>query len=103
MKCGVALGFGLIHGLEFASNFKVILFEENIILQILLFNLGIEVGPIFIVVLFMGALWLSSKLLDGEHSKWNQFVSGAGFGIAAILLIEALSRPETPPADILPF
>ena len=89
--------------MAFASNFKVILFEDNIILPLLLFNLGIEVGQIFIVVLFMGGLWLYSKVLDGEHSKWNQFVSGAGFGIAAILLIEALSRPEAPPAGALPF
>ena len=56
LKYGVALGFGLIHGLAYASNFEVILFQENIILPLLLFNLGIEVGQIFIVVLFMGAL-----------------------------------------------
>ena len=94
VKYGVALGFGLVHGLAFANNFKVILFEDNIIVPLLLFNLGIEVGQIFIVVLLMGALWLYDKFLNGDHSKWNQFLSGACFGVAALLLIEALSKPE---------
>ena len=94
VKYGVALGFGLIHGLAFANNFKVILFEDSIIVPLLLFNLGIEVGQIFIVVLLMGALWLYDKFLNGDHSKWNQFLSGACFGVAALLLIEALNKPE---------
>ena len=68
LKYGVALGFGLVHGLAFASNFKVILFEDNIILPLLLFNLGIEVGQIFIVVLFMGGLWLYSGIGRGALS-----------------------------------
>jgi hypothetical protein len=94
VKYGVALGFGLVHGLAFANNFKVILFEDNIIVPLLLFNLGIEVGQIFIVVLLMGALWIYDQFLNGEHSKWNQFLSGACFGVASLLLIEALSKPE---------
>ena len=102
LKYLVALGFGLIHGLAFASNFKVILFEESIVVPLLLFNFGIEVGQIFIVVLFMGALGIYTKLFNGAHAKWNQFVSGAGFGIATIILIEALQKPEElPPPQVL--
>ena len=102
LKYLVALGFGLIHGLAFASNFKVILFEESIVVPLLLFNVGIEVGQIFIVLLFMGALGIYTKLFNGAHSKWNQFVSGAGFGIATIILIEALKKPEElPPPQVL--
>ena len=103
LKYLVALGFGLIHGLAFASNFKVILFEESIVVPLLLFNLGIEVGQIFIVVLFMIALGLYSKFLNGTHSKWNQFVSGAGFGIATTILIEALTKPEEVAAPVEQF
>ena len=103
LKYGAALGFGLIHGLAFANNFKVILFEESILMPLLLFNLGIEVGQIFIVALLMGALWLYSKLLSGDHSKWNQFLSGACFGVATILLVEALNQPEQSPAATLTF
>ena len=89
---GIALLFGLVHGLAFASNFKVMMFGESIILPLFLFNIGIEVGQIFIVVLFMFALWLYSKFLQGEHYKWNLFVSGAGFGIAATILLNAINE-----------
>ena len=88
----IALLFGLIHGLAFASNFKVMMFGESIIVPLCLFNIGIEVGQIFVVALFMITLWLYSKLLRGEHYKWNLFVSGAGFGIATTLLLNALTE-----------
>ncbi|MCJ8275491.1 MAG: HupE/UreJ family protein [Bdellovibrionales bacterium] len=91
LKYGIALGFGLIHGLAFANNFKVMMFGESIIKPLFLFNLGIEAGQIFIVLLFMAALWIYSNLLKGEHMKWNIFISGAGFGIAAIIFLNAIT------------
>jgi len=89
-KYAIALVFGLIHGLAFASNFKFMLFGDSIIMPLFLFNLGIEAGQIFIVFLFMIALWLYTKVIKGEHLKWNLFVSGAGFGIAVTIFINAL-------------
>jgi len=94
LKYGIALGFGLVHGLAFASNFKVIMFGESILMPLFLFNVGIEAGQVFIVALFMGALWAYSRWLDGRHDTWNIFVSGAGFGVATTLLIEALSASQ---------
>lgn len=91
MKYAIALGFGLIHGLAFASNFKFMLFSDSIIKPLFLFNIGIEVGQLFIVLLFMIALWIYTNLIKGEHSKWNLFISGAGFGIAATIFLNALS------------
>ena len=85
----IALCFGLIHGLAFASNFKVMMFGGNILLPLFAFNLGIEIGQLAIVALFMTLLYIYTYF-KGEHLKWNVFVSGAGFGIAATLLIEGL-------------
>ena len=90
MKYVIALCFGLIHGLAFATNFKVMMFGGDIILPLFAFNLGIEIGQIVIVGLFMSALYLYSNFIKGEHLKWNIFVSGAGFGIAATIFINAL-------------
>ena len=53
VKYMIALVFGLIHGLAFASNFKFMLFSDSIIKPLFLFNIGIEVGQLFIVMLFM--------------------------------------------------
>lgn len=90
-KYGIALIFGLIHGLAFASNFKFMLFSDSIIMPLFAFNIGIEVGQLFIVLLFMMALWFYTKVIRGEHLKWNIFVSGAGFGIAATIFLNALT------------
>jgi HupE / UreJ protein len=90
IKYGIALSFGLIHGLAFASNFKFMLFSGSILMPLLCFNVGIEIGQLFIVLLFMGALYIYTKVIKGEHDKWNIFISGAGFGIAATIFLKAL-------------
>ena len=87
LKYAIALGFGLIHGLAFANNFKVMMFGESIVWPLFLFNVGIEAGQIFIVILFMGSLWLFSQFEKTEHYQWNLFTSGAGFGVAATLFL----------------
>jgi len=89
IKYGIALVFGLVHGLAFASNFKFMLFGGSILMPLLSFNIGIEAGQLLIVLLFMILLWFYSKIIKGEHFKWNLFVSGAGFGIAATILLKA--------------
>jgi len=90
IKYGIALVFGLIHGLAFASNFKFMLFGDSTVLPLFLFNIGIEVGQLFIVLLFMLALWFYTNVIKGAHSKWNIFISGAGFGIATTIFLDAL-------------
>ena len=87
------LFFGLVHGLGFVGIFKkMISASENKLIALLEIGLGIEVGQLFIVALFMLALYIYSKFLKGEHLKWNVFVSGAGFGIAATIFIGALQQ-----------
>ena len=90
IKYLIALIFGLIHGLAFASNFKFMLFSDDILMPLFLFNIGIEAGQLFIVLLFMIALWFYSNVINGAHFKWNLFISGAGFGIAGTIFINAL-------------
>ena len=67
------------------------MFGDNILMPLFLFNLGIEVGQLFIVFLFMSTLWAYTKFLQGAHEKWNVFVSGGGFGIAATIFIGAVA------------
>ena len=66
------------------------MFDENILVPLFLFNIGIEAGQLFIVLLFMATLWLYTTYLKGEIPQVNLFVSGAGFGIATTILIQAI-------------
>ena len=48
---GLALGFGLIHGLGFSNFFKAMLGrDESIVMPLLSFNIGVELGQVIIVL-----------------------------------------------------
>lgn len=87
----LALCFGLIHGMGFASYFKGLFGEMSAVIQPLFaFNLGIELGQIMIVLLFLGIYYTLSKVFNIAHREWNLFVSGAGAGVAITLIINQL-------------
>lgn len=85
----LALGFGLIHGLGFSSYLRSLLGkDQNIIMQLLAFNIGLEFGQLVIVCLSIG---LSFLLLDGFKVKkhtWNLVVSAFVAGVAFKLITE---------------
>jgi hypothetical protein len=89
----IACLFGLIHGLAFASNFKMMIFEnQSLILPLFAFNIGIEIGQLMVVGLFLIMLFVFTQVFRTKHQSWNTFISGAGFGIASTLLINALMK-----------
>jgi hypothetical protein len=58
----LTFAFGLIHGLGFASVLAVLLPPDQVVVPLLEFNLGVELGQLSIVVvalpLFAGIAWL---------------------------------------------
>jgi hypothetical protein len=52
LRYGVVFGFGLIHGLGFASALSALAFgREHVVLALLSFNVGVELGQVAVVVL----------------------------------------------------
>lgn len=87
----LALFFGLIHGMGFASYFTALMGEEgNILLPLFAFNVGIEVGQLIIVGVFFGIYFLLAQWLKIAHRDWNLFVSGLGVGGALVLILQNL-------------
>ncbi len=83
------LFFGLIHGLGFSNYLKALMGREsNILTPLLAFNVGLELGQIIILAAYFLILLATVYLLKVRHDFWRIYVSGAGFGIALILLIE---------------
>lgn len=84
----VAFGFGLIHGFGFASVLAELgLPRETLVLSLLGFNLGVEVGQLAIVAAFLPlAYWLR----NGRLYKRVVFVGGslATLAIALIWFVE---------------
>jgi hypothetical protein len=84
-----AMMFGLIHGMGFSNYLKSLLGkDESIVLQLLAFNLGLEIGQLLIVTI---AITLSFLVLNGLKIKkhtWNLILSAFVAGVAFKLMTE---------------
>ena len=79
--------FGLIHGLGFSSYLRSILGKDkNIITQLFAFNLGLEVGQLVIVAIFMAAAFILVDLFGLNRRDWKMVISSAIAGIALVLM-----------------
>ena len=89
-RYGVALLFGLVHGLGFSTYLRALLgSEESITLPLLAFNVGLELGQLVIlsIVLAVGALVVPAIL---QRRRWIQLLVGVTGGLALMLLIQRL-------------
>ena len=83
------LFFGLIHGLGFSNYLKSLLGKSsNIVSELFAFNIGIEIGQVVIVFLFMLLSYLFINLLDVKKRDFNYIVSSFVAGITVHLIIE---------------
>ena len=79
-----ALFFGLIHGLGFSNYLRSLLGkDETIITQLLAFNIGLEIGQIIIVGMFLVASILVIDLGGVSKRDWRMVISS---GVAAVAL-----------------
>jgi hypothetical protein len=84
-----ALFFGLIHGLAFAGTLLGLEGREGLVVNLLGFNLGIEVAQLVIVVLVMGLSYLVVQLAKIPRLWW---LRGASVVILVFSLIWAFQR-----------
>lgn len=83
------LFFGLIHGLGFSNYLKSLLGrDESIVTQLLAFNLGLELGQIIIVLIFMVVAFIFTGLFNVQRRDWNLVISSAIAGIALTIMME---------------
>ena len=85
----IALIFGLIHGLGFANYLKALLFQDNIILELFSFNVGIEAAQLIVVFIFSIISFVGSNYIFKKRENWVFFVSSAIFGISLMLTLNA--------------
>ena len=83
--------FGLIHGLGFSNYLKSMMGKsENIITQLLAFNIGLELGQLLIVLVVLMVSFIFVRLLNMKQREWTVFISGSIFGISFIMALERL-------------
>lgn len=76
----VAFAFGLLHGFGFASGLKMIgLPAHEIVLALLMFNVGVEAGQLFFVGLMI-AMLRSFLVLECRWPRWAELTPGYAVG-----------------------
>lgn len=86
----VTIGFGLIHGLGFSSFFRMTRDSAgSLVMGLLKFNLGVELGQILILLVFLAL----ASLLRGfgvTPREQQLFFAGSAAGLAFIMALERL-------------
>jgi hypothetical protein len=78
----IAFGFGLVHGLGFASVLAdLALPRHTLLLALLGFNLGVEAGQLVLVGLFFGMVWALRRL----DVTWPQWATPLPASVIAII------------------
>ena len=86
----LALFFGLIHGMGFSNYLRALLGRDSSILkQLFAFNVGLEVGQIIIVGIFMLVSFILITVLGVRQRDWNLVVSSAIAGISLMLITQS--------------
>ena len=82
----LALVFGLVHGMGFSNFLRAALgAEASIVRPLFAFNVGLEVGQVFIVGLVLLATAVATRLLRVPQWAWVSALSVPA-GAAALLL-----------------
>jgi hypothetical protein len=86
-----ALFFGLIHGLGFSNYIQSLLGKEQSIIQPLIsFNIGLEVGQIFVVFITLFIMSLIVYFFKVKHKSAVLVISGIIIGACISMFIERL-------------
>jgi hypothetical protein len=82
-----ALFFGLIHGMGFSNYLRSLLGKNSgIITQLFAFNIGLEVGQIIVVAIFMTIAFILLNLLRVNLWHWKLVVSSIVAVVALVIM-----------------
>lgn len=89
LNYALALIFGLIHGLGFSNYLRSLLSKsQSLVGPLLSFNLGLEVGQLVIVLIFLLSASVGVGLLGVSRRDWKLVISSAIAGVSLMLVVE---------------
>jgi hypothetical protein len=90
-RFALTFGFGLVHGLGFASVLQEMLPPDHVIAPLLGFNLGVEVGQLVIVIIALPLAWLAARELGAERYR-RRILPALSIVIAAVAVKWLIER-----------
>ncbi len=89
VQYGLALGFGLVHGLGYANYIRMMLSsDQNMVWGLFSFNIGLEAGQIVVVSLLLFMVWMASKADANAHRYLVRFLSLAVLCFSLLMVVE---------------
>ena len=89
----LALLFGLIHGMGFANTARMMLAkEQHIFLPLLGFNIGLELGQILVVSIFLVIIFIVLNVFRVNKKEWILFISSGVFALALQMCLERIPK-----------
>lgn len=87
----LALLFGLVHGMGFANSVRMMLAkDQHIGWGLFGFNVGLEIGQIFFVIIILCVTWLCLSVIKVKRREWVIFISAAIFSLALQMALERI-------------
>lgn len=87
----LALLFGLIHGMGFANSVRMMLAkEQSIVIPLLGFNVGLEIGQIAVVIIILSIFYILSTFLKLKKKHWVMLVSAPILVVSLKMAIERI-------------
>ncbi len=68
-RFALTIAFGLVHGLGFASMLAELLPEDAVIIPLITFNVGVELGQLTIVIVAIPLLWILARTVGAERYR----------------------------------
>ena len=85
----LVLVFGFVHGMGYANAIRfIITSEQNLLMSLFGFNIGLEIGQIFVVLLVLAVGWVVMKINLFSEREWVLSSSSLLLGLALKLTIE---------------
>src|SRR5581483_888436 len=78
-----ALFFGLIHGLAFANSLLSLIGNDNLVVPLLAFNLGVEVAQLLVVAIILAISFIFVQLMRVRRTWWV-------WGVSTLVLLASL-------------
>ena len=91
IKYAFALFFGLIHGMSFSSFFTDIMGDSSsIVFPLFSFNVGIELGQFFVILLYYLFVYTVYRLFKIEYSRFAWIFSVLGILVSFYLIFKRI-------------
>jgi hypothetical protein len=90
-RYAITFAFGLVHGLGFAYMLQVMLPPEGVVLPLLLFNLGVELGQLVFVAVALPILWLLARAV-GPATYRRRLMPALAAALALLALLWLIER-----------